>query len=512
MNLLKTLAMVSSMTLVSRIFGFIRDAVLARVFGAGFYTDAFFVAFNIPNFLRRLFAEGVFSQAFVPVLAEYKNTRGQEATRKLISHTATLLGLTLSVIVAIGMLAAPLIVPVFAPGFLADPEKFAITVEMLRIVFPYILFISLTALAGGVLNTHRRFLAPAFTPVLLNFSFLTFALVLLPMFGEPVKALAWAVFFGGILQLTFLATFLARRGLIPKFSVDIRDEGVWRVLKLMGPAVVGVSVTQVSVLINAGFASFLATGSVSWLYYAQRLLQFPSGLLGAGLGTILLPSLAKYHAVKSGDEFSKLLDWGLRLALLLALPATVALVMLATPLTATLFLYGKFSVNDLAMVSNALMAYGLALPAGTCIRVFAPGFYARQDIKTPFRVAAACVVITVLMNAILIGPFAHVGLALAVSIGATLNASTLFTKLLRGKIYRPLAGWRGFGAKIAIALTAMACVIWLLIGNSAAWIAASALERIGRLSFLILSATAVYFGALWLMGFRPKDFSKRVLM
>ncbi len=499
------------MTLLSRIFGYIRDAVFARVFGAGLYTDAFFVAFTIPNILRRLFAEGAFSQAFVPVLAEYKNRRSHDETKRLIAHTAATFGAILLVIVAIGIVAAPILIYLFAPGYAGSPDKLAITVEMLRIVFPYIFFISLVALAAGVLNTHNRFMVPAFTPILLNISFLTFALGLVGWFDPPVLALAWAVFVGGIAQLVFQIPFLARLGFVPRLTFDSKDQGVRRVLKLMGPAILGVSVSQISALINIMFASFLTTGSVSWLYYAQRLEQFPSAMLGAALGTILLPSLAKYHSVEGHDEFSRLLDWGLRLSLLLALPATVALMMLSTPLIATLFLYGQFTATDLAMVQPAVIAYSVGLLGIICIRVMAPGFYARHDIKTPFRIAAVCVVVTTVLNAILIWPLQHVGLALAVGIGASLNACILFFKLRKRGIYHPQPGWRKFALQVVIAVSAMALIIWLLVGSDARWINASAVQRVAHLCVLVVAAAATYFGALWLMGFRPRDFSKRVL-
>ena len=303
MNLLKALATVSSMTLVSRILGFVRDTVIARAFGAGLATDAFFVAFRIPNLLRRLFAEGAFAQAFVPILAEYKNRRGEDDTRLLVDHVAGLLALALFIVTLIGIVAAPVIVYVSAPGFSANPQKFALTIDLLRITFPYILFVSLVSLAGGILNTHSRFSVPALTPALLNLSFIGFALWAAPYFEPPVKALAWAVFCGGVLQLAFQVPFLLRLKLLPRFKLDLGDAGVWRVVRQMGPAVFGVSISQVSLLINTIFASFLASGSVSWLYYADRLMEFPTGLLGVALGTILLPSLARHYADQSPDEY-----------------------------------------------------------------------------------------------------------------------------------------------------------------------------------------------------------------
>ena len=361
MNLLKSLATVSSMTLLSRILGFIRDFVIARIFGAGMLTDAFFVAFKLPNLLRRLFAEGAFSQAFVPILGEYKNKRSEDETRYLVDHVATLLFLVLLAVTLIGMVAAPLIVYISAPGFSADTAKFALTVELTRITFPYIFFMSLVALSGGILNTWNRFAVPAFTPVLLNLAFIGMALFAAPYFDPPVLVLGWAVFLGGAVQLAFQIPYLKRINMLPRFSIDWKDTGVRRILKLMAPAVLGVSVTQVSLLINTIFASFLVTGSVSWLYYADRLMEFPSGMLGAALGTILLPSLSKYNAGKQFDEYSRLLDWGLRLTLLLAAPAALALAILAVPLIATLFHHGAFGTDDVFMTRDALVAYSVGL-------------------------------------------------------------------------------------------------------------------------------------------------------
>ncbi len=342
MNLLKALATVSSMTLVSRVLGFVRDVVIARLFGAGAATDAFFVAFRIPNLLRRLFAEGAFSQAFVPVLSEYRTRRGDSATRLLADRTATLLALALLVATALGVAAAPAIVYVSAPGFAAEPAKFDLTVAMLRITFPYILFISLVSFAGGILNTWSRFAIPALTPALLNLSFIFGALLFAPYFEPPVMVLAWAVFAGGVLQLALQLPALARIGMLPRPKLSFSDPGVRRVLVLMAPAALGVSVGQVSLLINTIFASFLENGSVSWLYYADRLMEFPTALLGVALGTVLLPSLSKYHSASDEGEYSKLLDWGLRLTFILAAPAAVALALLSVPLVTTLFHYGQY--------------------------------------------------------------------------------------------------------------------------------------------------------------------------
>ena len=509
MNLLKALAAVSSMTLLSRILGFVRDTVVARGFGAGIATDAFFVAFKIPNLLRRLFAEGAFSQAFVPILAEYKNRRGETDTRLLVDHVSGLLALALAVVTLLGIAAAPLIVYVSAPGFAATPDKFALTVDLLRITFPYIFFISRVSLAGGILNTYSRFSVPALTPALLNLTFIGFALLGAPYFDPPVKALAWAVFCGGVLQLAFQVPFLLRLKMMPRFKLNFRDAGVWRVMKQMGPAVFGVSIGQISLLINIVFASFLVSGSVSWLYYADRLMEFPTGLLGVALGTILLPSLAKHYANQSLDEYSKLLDWGLRLTLMLALPAAAALAVLAVPLIATLFHYGQFSVHDVMMTRNALVAYSVGLLGLILVKVLAPGFYARQNIRTPVKIAIIALAATQAMNFAFIGWLQHAGLALAIGLGACLNAGLLYRKLRQFNIYSPQPGWALFALKILLAIAAMSACLWFAAGSNAVWLTATGFAKVLRLSGVVLLGAATYFAALWLLGFRLRDFVQR---
>jgi putative peptidoglycan lipid II flippase len=508
MNLLKALATISSMTLVSRVLGFVRDALIARLFGAGLATDAFFVAFRIPNLLRRLFAEGAFSQAFVPVLAEYKNRRGEEETRLLVDRVATVLALTLTLVAALGIAGAAYVVYISAPGFQSDPAKFALTVSMLRITFPYIIFISLVALASGVLNTWSRFAVPAFTPTLLNVSFIVAALFLAPYFDPPVLVLAWAVFAGGILQLAFQIPALMRIGMLPRPRMGWSDPGVKRILYLMGPAVFGVSVGQISLLLNTIFASFLQTGSVSWLYYADRLMEFPSGLLGVALGTILLPSLSKLHADRRHDEYSALLDWGLRLTLLLALPAAVALALLAVPLIASLFHYGHFGALDLAMTRQALVAYSLGLLGLIMVKILAPGFYARQNVRTPVKIAITTLVATQLMNLAFIGPLKHAGLALAIGLGACLNAGLLYWQLRRHKIYNPQPGWSVFVLKLLIALAFMALALWAADRPAHWWISVPWSYRAAMLSALVALGVSVYFASLWLLGFRPKNFMR----
>jgi putative peptidoglycan lipid II flippase len=506
MNLLKAMATVSGMTLISRILGFVRDAVIARTFGAGLETDAFFVAFRIPNLLRRLFAEGAFSQAFVPILAEYRNRSGVAETKLLVDRVATLLTLALVVATGLGVAIAPLIIYVSAPGFAASPEKFSLTVAMLRVTFPYILFISLVALAAGILNTWSRFAVPAFTPTLLNVAFIVAALVFSPYFDPPVMVLAWAVFAGGVLQLALQAPYLARLGMLPRPRLAPGDPGVRRILILMGPAVIGVSAGQISLLLNTIFASFLQTGSVSWLYYADRLMEFPTGLLGVALGTVLLPSLAKFHSESAREAYSKLLDWGLRLTFLLAAPAAAALAVLATPLIATLFLHGRFDATDLAMTRQALVAYSVGLVGLILVKVLAPGFYARQNIRTPVKIALVALVATQLMNAALIVPLKHAGLALAIALGACLNAALLYRGLRRRGIFAPEAGWHAFLAKVAIATALMAAALWAAMGPAAWWAAATLPLRAAALTGLVVLGALVYFACLWAFGFRPRDF------
>ena len=513
MNLLRALATVSGMTLLSRILGFVRDFVIARSFGAGLATDAFFVAFKLPNLLRRMFAEGAFSQAFVPILGEYKNKRGDVETLALIDHVTSVLSIVLFFVTAIGIATAPVLVWISAPGFAADMGKFELTVALTRITFPYILFMSLVALSGGILNTWSRFALPAFTPVLLNLAFIGMALFATPYFDPPVLALGWAVFLGGVLQLAIQIPALKKIAMLPRPSFNFKaawaDPGVRRILTLMGPALIGVSVSQISLLINTIFASFLKTGSVSWLYYADRLMEFPSGMLGVALGTILLPSLAKYHASANHGEYSKLLDWGLRLTLLLAAPAALALAMLAVPLITTLFYHGAFSSNDVFQTRSALVCYSIGLTGMILVKVLAPGFYARQNIRTPVKIAFFSLAATQIMNLAFIGWLQHAGLALSIGLAACLNAGLLYRGLRQHKVYQPQAGWGIFSFKLLIAMLIMGSVLWFATGSESSWFAFPLLERILRLGVLVVLGAGAYFVTLWGLGFRLQDFKRR---
>ena len=511
MNLLKSLATISSLTLVSRILAFVRDVLIARVFGAGMATDAFFVAFKLPNLLRRLFAEGAFSQAFVPIFGEYRNRRGHEETQLLVDHVTTMLAIILFVVTLIGIIAAPVIVYISAPGFAKDAAKFDLTVQLLRITSPYIFFISLVAVAAGILNTYNKFWVPAFAPILLNICFISAALWLAPYFDPPILALAWAVFVAGFVQLAFQIPFLKKIGMLPSIRFNWNDAGMRRVIRQMGPAVFGVSIGQISMLINTIFASFLVAGSVSWLYYADRLMEFPSGILGVALGAILLPSLSKCHADNNTAEYSKLLDWGLRLTVMLTLPAALALGMIAVPLLATFFQRGAFGAHDVLMTSYALVGYSVGLIGMILVKILAPGFYAKQDIRTPVKIGIVTLIATQAMNALFIGWIQHAGLALSIGLGACLNSAILFHYLRKRGIYQPEPGWAKFFIKIAIAMLALAVTLWFGMGSEQSWLTGSGWSRILRLSALVAEGVVIYFAVLAALGFRPRDFSKQAI-
>lgn len=512
MNLLKSLAAVSSMTMLSRVLGFVRDTIVARTFGAGMATDAFFVAFKLPNLLRRIFAEGAFSQAFVPILAEYKAQQGEEATRTFLAYVSGLLTLVLAVVTVLGMLAAPLVIWITAPGFADTPEKFALTSSLLRVTFPYILLISLASLAGAVLNTWNRFSVPAFVPTLLNISMIIFALFLTPYFDPPIMAMAWATLVGGLAQFLYQLPHLKRIGMLVLPRLNLRDSGVWRVMKQMGPAILGVSVSQISLIINTIFASFLAAGSVSWMYYADRLMELPSGVLGVALGTILLPALSRTYAKADRQEYSRLLDWGLRLCFLLVLPCSAALALLSEPLTVSLFQYGRFDAHDALMTQRALVAYAVGLLGIILVKVLAPGFYAQQNIKTPVKIALFTLAVTQVLNLILIGPLQHVGLALAIGLAACLNAGLLFWQLRRHNLFIPQAGWTGFLLRLLIAVAVMTAVLVGLMQLLPSWSEGLMWQRLLRLGGLVAAGVLAYFASLFLLGFRVRDFNRRAVL
>lgn len=508
-SLAGSIAKVGSSTFLSRVLGFVRDLVVARLFGADAGTDAFFVAFKIPNFMRRLFAEGAFSAAFVPVLNEYKTRRGLPELKRLLDDVTGTLGVILLVVTLLGIIGAPLLILVFAPGFAGQADQQALATEMLRLTFPYLLFISLTALAGGILNTYDRFGVPAFTPVLLNVCIIACALFLAPAMDRPIVALAWGVFFAGIAQLAFQLPFLARLGLLPRPRFNPGDEGVRRIVRLMGPALFGVSVTQISLLLDTLLASFLITGSISWLYYSDRLMEFPLGILGVALGTVILPKLSRKHAQRSAESFTRTLDWALRWVLLLGTPAAVGLLALAGPLMATLFYSEEFAAGDVHMAARSLIAYGLGLVAFMAIKVLAPGYYARQDMRTPVRSAVIALAVNLVLNLALVFPLGHAGLALATSIAAFVNATLLLRGLLREGIYRPASGWplllaRGLGASLLMGVI----LLWGK-GETGTWLALGTGERVLRLLGWIAAGGAVYAVALVAFGVRPRHFLEK---
>lgn len=513
MKLLKSTATVGSATILSRILGFVRDVVLARMFGASGETDAFFLAFRIPNFMRRLFAEGSFSLAFVPVLSEYKANRDHEALRDLIDHVTGTLAAVLLLITAIGILAAPLVLSIFAPGWLADDRpEFSLSAGMLRITFPYILLISLTALAGGILNTFERFLIPALTPVLLNISLITAALLLADHLAVPVTALAWGVLAAGLAQLMLQIPALVRLGLMPRPRWGWRHSGVRRIMKLMIPTLFGSSVAQVNLLFDSIIATFLVTGSVSWLYYSDRLLEFPLGVLGIALATVILPSLSKKHAQASSAEFSATVDWALRLALIITVPAAVGLAILAEPILITLFQYDAFQPDDVHMSALSLVAYSAGLPAFIAVKVLAPGYYARQDTKTPVKIAVAAMVSNMALNLLFVGLLLysgfegpHAGLALASSVAAYLNAMLLYRGLRKRGVYNPERGWIRLWAAVIIACVTMGSLLVFMTQDIETWLQADAIDRVKSLTLTIAFGVIVYIFASMVTGLKKHD-------
>jgi putative peptidoglycan lipid II flippase len=503
-RLFKSTAVVSSMTFISRILGFIRDIVIARFFGAGVGTDAFFVAFKIPNFFRRLFAEGAFSQAFIPVLAEFKE-RGDKDLKDLIAATSGTLALILIVITVIGVITAPLLIMLFAPGFIDDPDKLALGGGLLMITFPYLFFISLTAFAGAILNSFGKFAVPAFTPVFLNISLIACAIWLAPVFDQPVTALAWGVFIGGVVQLLFQVPFLIKIGQLPKPRWAWRDSGVQKIIKLMIPAMFGVSVSQINLLLDTLLASFLVTGSISWLYYSDRLVEFPLGIFGIALATVILPSLSKKHAEGSAEAFSNTIDWALRWVFLITIPASIGLFYLAEPLLITLFQYGEFTANHAYQASLSLMAYSLGLIPFVLIKVLAPGYFARQDTKTPVKIGIIAMVVNMVLNIILMLQFAHVGLALATALSAMLNAGLLYRGLRKRLVYQPSTGWQRFILQLLIPNLGLLLVLFQLSPDSAEWLTSSALQRAGMLIGIISVAAISYFILLSIVGIKIKQ-------
>ncbi|MFP3014662.1 MAG: murein biosynthesis integral membrane protein MurJ [Arsenophonus sp.] len=507
MNLLKSLAWLSFITMLSRVLGFIRDVFIAYFFGSGYNTDTFFIAFRLPNLLRRIFAEGAFSQAFVPILSEYKNHKDDDVTRTFIAYVSGLLILILTIVTLAGILMSPWIIYITAPGFNYIPDKFDLTVRLLRIIFPYILFISLVALANSILNTWNYFSIPAFSPTLLNISMIVSVLLLSPYCKPPIISLAWGVFFGGIFQLLYQLVCLQKINMLILPRISFSNNGVWRVIKLMCPAIIGVSASQISLIINTIFSSFLQSGSVSWMYYADRLMELPTGIFGVTLGTILLPSMSKSFSTGNNKEYQRLMDWGLRICFLLVLPCAIIMTILSKPLTVSLFQYGNFTAYDAIMTQRALIAYCFGLMGLIIVKVLAIGFYSRQDIKTPVKIAIITLILTQLMNIVFIGQLKHVGLALSIGLAASFNASMLYWQLRQKAIFIPSIGWWKFLFKLIAALIVMVSMLLLILNFISAWDNGNILIRIMRLLLVVFVGIISYFTALFVFGFRLRDFS-----
>lgn len=492
--------------MLSRVLGFARDLVLARMFGADAFTDAFFVAFKIPNFLRRLFAEGAFATAFVPVLTEYKTQREHRELRDFVDHVAGTLGLVLLLVSLVGVVAAPLVVGLFAFGWYLDGEqaKLDLATEMLRLTFPYLFFISLTAFAGGVMNAYNRFAVPAFTPVLLNILLIGSALWLSPHLQTPITALAWAVLVAGITQFVFQLPFLKQLDLMPRPKPKFDDPGVRRVMQLMFPALFAVSVTQINMLLDTVLASFLVSGSISWLYYSDRLMEFPVGILGVALATVLLPRLSHQQASAKPERFRATLDWGLRLSVVFGLPSAAGLMLLAGPMIAALFQSDAFTSTDVVQSQYSLIAYSVGLLPFIGIKVLSPGYYAQMDTRTPVRIGVIAVGANMVFNLLLVFPLQHAGLALATSLAAALNAFLLWRGLLRKGAYVAQPGWRNLLVQVGLALSAMTVVLLWASPPLAAWLEMSGAVRLLNLFLWIGVGGLIYLGVLVLSGFRPR--------
>ena len=503
-KLFKSTGIISVMTLLSRVSGLVRDMVMANILGPGALSDAFVVAFRIPNFLRRIFAEGAFSQAFVPVFSELTEQNTVQAKR-FVDASATLLATATFVLSMLGIIFAADIVSVLAPGFTQEPEKFAVTVNSLQIMFPYLFCISLVAMSAGVLNTRNRFAVPAVTPVLLNLCLISAMLVLTPWLSNAAQALSVGVLVAGFLQLLFQIPSLLKEGYFPSFSFDFKNSAVRRVSVLMLPAIFSVSVVQINLFVSMILASGLETDSVSWLYYSDRLMEFPVGVFGIALATVVLPSLSKKHAAGSTESFSAMMDWALRWVAMIAIPAALGLYLLATPLLSTIFQGGEFTQRDVEMSAVALRAIAIGVSGFIFIKVLAPGFFAQQDTKTPVKIAAVAVAVNIVMSLVLVGKYAHVGLALAISISAWVNASLLLIILVWRKSYRPQAGWLWYMLRIVASVSVMGFCLHWLTASPEVWFEMSGWQRVFNLAYIVMAGVVSYFVSLLVLGVRPKQ-------
>lgn len=508
-SLFKSTSIVSAMTLLSRSLGFIRDIFLASLFGATAGFDAFLVAFKIPNFMRGLFSEGSFSQAFVPVLTEYQLTHSKFEIQQFIARTVGGLAGILLMLTLVCEIMTPLIVLLFAPGFFHDPQRYLMAEHMLRITFPYLMLISLTAFCGAILNTHNHFSGPSFTPVLLNIILILAAFYFSAKFVIPEEALAWGVCFAGIIQLLFQMPFLWRYKLLVKPSWHFKDKTVRRVLFNLFPALFGISVVQIGLLIDTLFASFLKQGSISWLYYADRLTFFPLGIFGVALATVVLPHLSSLHAQRLRNDFTVTLDWALRLLLIISLPATLGLVIMSGPLIVALYKHGEFTLFDVSMTQKSVIAFSLGLPGFMAIKILAAAFYSRRDLKLPVKIAIIATLLNIILNAVFISSLAHAGLALSTSISAIVNAFLLYIVLVKATIYKPLPGWNKFLIQLIFANGIMALLLFLGPPETATWLNWHWQQQLSNLLFWLSVAIAVYFSGLWVSGLRVRNFFHR---
>ena len=512
--LLKSTAAFGSMTTISRITGLFRDIILAQLVGSTFIADAFFVAFRIPNFFRRIFGEGAFSAAFVPVYTDQRRVASPADSQKFIDLVTGRLGLVLLLITFVGVLASPVLVSILAPGFKFDLVKFQVTVDSLRITFPYLLFICLVALSAGILNTCGQFAAPAATPILLNLSLIASALWVTGYVDNAAIALSIGVFAAGVLQLLFQVPFLVRAKAMPRPRLGLKDKSepdkkAREVYKLMIPAIFGSSVAQLNLVINTFIASFLVTGSVSWLYYSDRLMEFPLGVFGVALGTVILPRLSKEHSKVQTEEFSRLLDWGLRWCCLVSLPATAGLIALSEPIMTTLFYHGAFTSLDVEMSALALVAFSTGLVALVAVRVLSPGFFARKNTRTPVRAGVISMLVNTILSIALVFWLKHVGLALATSVAAFVNAGLLLYWLLKDNAYKPLSGWVLFLIRVLGASVVMGVVLWWSAGDSSVWLEYGIVERILNLGTRILGGVGVFCLCILLCGLKIRPLMKK---
>ena len=516
LRLILSTSVVSGMTLLSRILGLVRDIVFARYFGASLVMDAFLVANRIPNMMRRFFAEGAFSQGFVPVMARYREKQSHEEAREFVDAVAGTFGWILFGVTLIGVIAAPLLVAIVAPGFIGEDGRFELATMMLRFTFPYLFFVSLTAFAGGILNTYGRFGVPAFTPVILNVVLISAAIWLAPRLEDPGMALAYGVFFAGFLQLLFQVPFLMRIRALPRPKWAIRHAGVKRVMTLMLPAIFGSSVAQINVLVGGIIASMLGVGKISLLYYSDRLMEFPLGLFGIALATVTLPYLARQHANQAFEDFSATIDWSMKLVLLIAVPAAVGLIVLAEPLVATLFYGGVFTGDDVRMTALALQAFAIGLVGFSFVKILAPAYFAREDTKTPVRIGLVALAVNFLLSIGLawyltsIGYAAtHAALALAISVAALLNAFLLYRGLRSDQVLSHSKGWMVLLLQVAAANLAMWAALAGLHRPLTWWLEVTVMERSWWLATTVVAGAVAYFVVLLVLGLRPSKLALR---